>query len=285
MATSIELMEFRPRRAILDFVDVDSEKWRGYAARSGWPLNWIYGREASRLLSHDRAAGQRFDVCLFVSEAEADRFRELAPELGPKTRYLANGVDADYFSRDRDYPDPYDGASALVFTGTMSYRPNEEGVVWFAREVMPRLRQAIPDVRFAIVGRDPGRRLRALDRRHGVTIEGAVPDIRPYLAHAAAVVVPLFDSPGVANKVLEGMAMAKTIVATPQAVTGLKFAVGRDIMIAADAEAFLGALRSRLMAHPPPDNAPARARVLSDYTWEATIAELTTLIDVRDAAV
>lgn len=284
MSRCAEMTAFRPARAVLDFVDVDAEKWRLYAEASHWPLNWLYRREAARLLAHDRAAGQRFDLCLFVSEVEAARFRALAPELAAKTRHLANGVDADFFSPEREYPDPYDGALAVVFTGTMSYRPNEEGATWFAREVMPRVRRSIPDLRFAVVGREPSRRLRALSGRDGVTIEGAVPDVRPYLAHAAAVVVPLLKSPGVANKVLEGMAMAKTVVATEQAASGLNLVAGRDVIIAADAEAFAEVLTQRLTSGAPAPNPQARARVLSDFTWPATIAELTRLIDVEVAA-
>ena len=283
MAQFLDPTGFSPPRTILDFVDVDAEKWRLYAADSRWPFSWLYRREAEQLLRHDRAAGQRFDLCLFVSEAEAGRFRALAPELGSKIRHLVNGVDADYFSPGRDYPDPFDGGLAVVFTGTMSYRPNEEAAIWFAREVMPRLRQSVPSLRFAIVGRDPSRRLGALDGRDGVMLTGTVPDPRPYLAHAAAVVVPLLHSPGVANKVLEGMAMAKPVVATPQAVSGLNLVDGRDTMIAADAEAFVNALAKLLADGTPPSNLEARARVLADFTWAAAIAELMTLIQVPDA--
>ena len=170
-----------------------------------------------RILDYDLAASRRFDRCLFVSQSEADKFRTLVPEAVPKVACLPNGVDGEYFSPHGAYPDPFAGAPFLVFTGTMDYWPNREAVSWFANDVLPVLRRDMKSLGFAVVGRAPGPAVRRLARREGVQIVGSVADVRPYLAHALAVVAPLRHSPGVANKILEGMAMAKPVAATTAA--------------------------------------------------------------------
>ena len=270
-------------RTVLDFVDVDSDKWRSRSRRTRWPLRSLYRREANLLLAHDRAAAEKFDLSLFVSESEAELFRSLAPDAGSKLHVVRNGLDADFFNPENEYPNPFAESSTIVFCGAMNYWPNEEAVIWFANEVQPRLRQEFPALQFAIVGRSPSRRVRALQQLEGVNVVGAVPDVRPYLAHASVVVVPLRDSPGVANKVLEGMAMARPVVATPQAVEGLKIERDKEVVIADGVEdqamAVLNILSGK--TNGPELGADARAAVLADYDWKSTLAELSGLIEGR----
>ncbi|MCL5801165.1 MAG: TIGR03087 family PEP-CTERM/XrtA system glycosyltransferase, partial [Gammaproteobacteria bacterium] len=112
-------------RRIVDFVDVDSDKWKQYALTKPWPLSLIYKREAEQLLRYERKVAQAFDASVFVSDAEAELFRQLAPESAAKTYAIHNGVDAEYFSPRRDYANPYSAAErVLVFTGAMDYWPN-----------------------------------------------------------------------------------------------------------------------------------------------------------------
>lgn len=268
---------------VIDFVDVDSDKWRLRAAQAHWPLSWIFRREATRVLDHDRAASRRFDHCLFVSRSEADKFCSAAPDAAAKVECLPNGIDGAYFSPHGVYPDPYAGAPTLVFTGTMGYWPNQDAVSWFVTDVLPVLRQDMPSLGFAVVGRAPGRAVRRLARREGVRIVGSVPDVRPYLAHALAVVAPLRHSPGVANKILEGMAMAKPVIATNEALAGLPMRPGEDLLVANSAADFCRTL-APYYANPTATTElgeRARARVLRDFSWPVLLAGLDGLINER----
>jgi polysaccharide biosynthesis protein PslH len=154
----------------------------------------------------------------------------------------------------------------------MSYWPNEDAVLWFARRVLPKLRAQHPDLRFLVVGRWPGRRLRRSTMRLGFTLTGAVPDVRPFLAHSAVAVAPLRVAQGVPNKVLEAMAMAKAVVATPAAARGLRVRAGQDILLASDSEAFARATSQALDPQfARTMGARARARVLADYAWAPSL--------------
>ncbi len=266
---------------ILDFVDVDAEKWRLLSLRSRWPRSSLYRREARHLLSHDRQALREFDLATFVSAAEAGRFRSLVPEAAARVRVLRNGVDAGYFAPGRAMPNPYgSGGPVLVFTGAMNYRPNEEAAIWFATEVLPRLRAEHPSLCFAVVGRLPSLRVRRLARLAGVEVLGQVADMRPYLAHAAAAVAPLPAGIGVPNKILEGMAMARPVITTPEAVHGLDLEAGRDLLVASGAEAFTAAVREALAggARIQAVASQARQRVVSDYDWAQVERQMQALV-------
>ncbi len=269
-------------RRVMDFVDMDSDKWRQYAATRPWPLSWLYRREADRLLAWERRVAASFDASLFVSEQEAADFRNAAPETADRVGWYGNGVDAEYFSPDRVYDDPYPaGTEALVFTGAMDYWPNVDAVTWFAREVFPRIRERRPAVAFYVVGSRPAAAVQALAREPGVHVTGRVPDVRPYLAHAAAAVAPLRIARGVQNKVLEAMAMARTVVVTPQALEGIRALPGEEVLLADSAESFA---QTSLRALQGPDlGQAARRRVLQDHAWEACLAKVGALIDADPA--
>jgi sugar transferase (PEP-CTERM/EpsH1 system associated) len=280
MAQFLVRVPVRPLQRIVDFVDVDSEKWRQLASYHRWPLSWLYRREGLRLRAFDRDAAGRCDRCLFVSPAEAQLFQELTPAARPKALVLPNGVDSTHFSPKLHFACPFEqGGPVIAFTGDMSYWPNEDAVLWFAKQVLPRLRSDHPHLRFVGVGRGPGRRLRRAAARLGFTLTGAVPDVRPFLAHAAVVVAPMRIARGVPNKVLEAMAMAKAVVATPAAVTGLRVRAGEDVLVAADPES-LARATARVL---DPQFARGlgergRARVVADYSWAHSLRLLDDLV-------
>jgi sugar transferase (PEP-CTERM/EpsH1 system associated) len=267
-------------RRIVDFVDVDSEKWRQIAAYHRWPLSWLYRRESRRLRAFDRDAVERCDHCLFVSPSEAQSFRQLIPAAAGKVVVVPNGVDSDHFSPGIRVPRPFGpGGPVVAFTGDMSYWPNEDAVLWFAQQVLPRLRSEHPDLRFVVIGRGPRLRLRRSGARLGFTLTGAVPDVRPFLAHSAVAVAPLRVAQGVPNKILEAMAMAKAVVATPAAVAGLRVRAGQDIVLAADPDSFARATARALDPQVARVlGAHARARVLADYAWAPSLHILDRLV-------
>jgi sugar transferase (PEP-CTERM/EpsH1 system associated) len=195
LAFSSAMAQFMPRdlaRRVLDMVDVDSEKWTQYAPTQRWPLSSVYAREGRKLAEWEARVAQDFDATLLVSPAEAALLRQRVPQARDRIGTFENGVDADYFSPARDYPNPYPtDVQGVVFTGAMDYWPNINAVTWFAERIFPAVRDAVPAAQFTIVGSRPGETVGTLARQPGVVVTGGVPDVRPWLAHAACAVAPL----------------------------------------------------------------------------------------------
>jgi sugar transferase (PEP-CTERM/EpsH1 system associated) len=235
-------------RVLFDMVDVDSDKWRQYAAASSGPLRWIYAREARALERLERRAASAFGKNLLVSEFEAETFRKIAPESANKIEALGNGVDLSRFSPDDGLPSPFSaGEQAIVMTGRMDYRPNYSGAIWFTKTVAPFLFDRLPGAHVYFVGSGPPGSLRRLANTR-VTITGNVTDVRPYLQHASAVIAPLLLARGVQNKVLEAMAMKKAVVATYEAARSLDVIAGRHLWIENDPKRFADAIVAAVQA-------------------------------------
>lgn len=272
-------------RRILDMVDVDSEKWRAYAESARFPARMIWAREGRTLLALERHAAMHFDHSLFVSEQEWQRFVTLAPETVQRTGWVANGVDLEYFSPVHQFAPAFAGEGAdLVFTGRMDYRPNIAAVQWFAGDVMPKLRQLVPNARFWIVGAAPTAEVRALADLSGVQVTGRVADTRPYLAAADAVVAPLRIARGIQNKLLEAMAMARPVVATPEAFQGVRAVPGRDILLATGVDETVQRIADVLDGRHAMMGAAARRAVEASHQWSVTLRPLDRLFGVAQPA-
>ena len=260
-------------RRVVDFCDVDSDKWRQYADQKSWPMSWLYRHEARQLLAYERQVARDYDASLFVSQPEADLFRKLAPESDAKIGFFNNGVDTDYFSPEPAHVSPYQaGERVLVFTGAMDYWPNVDAVQWFATDVFPQLRAAFPGLRFYIVGARPSPAVEALGKLDGVTVTGTVPDVRPYIAHAKVAVAPLRIARGIQNKVLEAMAMATPVVVSPQALEGIDAEPGTELVLADGAAAFVEAVSNLLSRQADAMGRAARAKVERQYSWPSNLA-------------
>lgn len=267
-------------RRVVDFVDVDSDKWHQYAEKKSWPMNWLFRHEARQLLAYERQVARQSDACLFVSEPEAQLFRQLAPESAAKTGFVSMGVDADFYSPEHVFDNPYPaGSQAVVFTGAMDYWPNIDAVQWFATSIFPTLRAAYPDLVFTIVGARPSPEVKALEQAAGVVVTGRVPDVRPYLAHAAVSIAPLRVARGVQSKVLEAMSMQKTVVVSPQALEGIDADPGVELLLADGAEAFAAAVAGVLGRPDAAMGIAARHRVLRDYSWTSNLSKIDTLLE------
>jgi hypothetical protein len=144
----------------------------------------------------------------------------------------------------------------------MDYRPNVDAVTWFADAVLPLIRQRHPALRFAIVGANPAPAVRRLGARPGILVTGRVADTRPYLAHAALAV-----------------AMARPVVATPEAFAGLRAVPGRDLLVGADAASLAAHAGDVLAGRHPGLGAAGRALVQRDYAWDRTLAGLERLFE------
>ncbi len=275
---------------LVDFVDVDSDKWLQYAKTSGRVMGWVYGREANRLLDFERHTSARAIGSVFVTQAESALFRDLAGDLISPVITVENGVDTEYFDpvgvqRPADWPRGRDqaGNHSIVFTGAMDYRPNVDAAAWFSREVMPLVRHQVPDATFWIVGARPGPEVRALARNDEIFVTGTVDDVRPYLAHAGAVVVPMRLARGIQNKALEAMAMGAAAVVSTTSAVALNAVPERDFRLADDAESFaratLGLLRDVAERRRLGD--AGRRAVLENYNWSHNLARIDRCFDSR----
>ncbi|MEJ7934814.1 TIGR03087 family PEP-CTERM/XrtA system glycosyltransferase [Sphingobium sp. AN558] len=266
---------------LMDFVDFDSAKYATYGKQGSGPMGWINRREGRVLLDFERAVAARANVCTFVSEAEAAMFRAATDEGAEKIVAISNGVALDYFDPAASFPAIDHGQGPLlVFTGQMDYRPNIEAVESFARETLPAIRAVHPDAWFAIVGRSPTRAVQALGRLPGVIVTGGVPDVRGWLAAADVVVAPLRIARGIQNKVLEAMAMARPVVASPEAAEGIDAIDDMHLLIAADPPEEARKICA-LLADPQRAGAlgrAARLRVEERYRWSTTLRALPDLL-------
>jgi sugar transferase (PEP-CTERM/EpsH1 system associated) len=257
-----------PSLAIHDMVDVDSDKWRQYSKSIAGPESWIYRREAALLAQFERAAARQFAATLFVSDYEAQTFAAMAPESAERIFSVPNGVDLTRFSRGA-FPNPFPGGELpIVMTGQMDYRPNIDGVEWFSREVLPRLRSDLPGFRFYAVGANPPRSW----RNSGYVTAQQVPDVRPYIQHAAAIIAPLRIARGIQNKVLEAMAMEKPIVATHAATRALAVRPGVELMIESEPAKFAAAVADAIGREDLGRN--ARRYVENHHDWRVNLTIL-----------
>ena len=205
------------------------EYWRAARAGSAGMGQRI---DVWKLRRYEQTAFERATVCCPTSALEAEQVRRLAPAA--RVQVIANGVDVGEFTPD-DRQNT--GSPALIFTGTLSYAPNAEGIAWFMRDVWPLIAAAVPGVQLDIVGREPPPEVLALVSER-VRVSGDVPDMRPYLQRAWLAIVPVLHGGGTRLKILEAMACALPVVSTAIGAEGLAVTPGRDILIADEPAAF-----------------------------------------------
>lgn len=228
------------------------------------PARLFWRVQARRLKRFEAGAVSRATRVIAVSDVDASVLRALSP--GAEVRTVANGVDTGYF-RPSDEPERPD---EIVFVGAMTHQPNVDSVRFFCESVWPAIRAARPDARFVVIGAHPPDSVRAYGRLPGVSIEGQVPDIRPYVSRAAVYVVPLRVGGGTRLKILDAMAMGKAIVSTAVGCEGLDVRPGHDIVVA-DEPGDIAAKVLTLMGDAGLRKAlgsAARRTVEDRYTWE-----------------
>jgi len=269
------LMKADAARRIMDIVDADSAKWADYACRTAWPLKKIFNIESSRVARLERKCVEQCNDVVMVSREEAEILGDGIPNL----HVAANGVDADFFNPSLLSPITGLGEHAMVFTGSMDYRPNAEAVEWFATEVLPCIREKFDNAIFVIVGRNPSKNVRDMAMMEGVRVTGNVVDVRPYIQAAAVSVCPLHIGRGIQNKVLEAMSMAKAVVVSPQAMSGLDVTQGQDVELAETSGQWVEKLLY-LLSEADVRNMlgyAARQCVLEKYSWHARLKDFVSL--------
>jgi len=259
---------------ILDFGDMDSQKWFEYARYKPFPLSLGYRLEGAKLERAERRLASRFDLCTATTRAERATLDELG--TGVATDWFPNGVDSGYFA-------PGDEAyerDTIAFVGRMDYYPNQQCMFEFCERTLPLIRQSRPGVRLMIVGADPSPGVTRLGDIAGVTVTGSVPDVRPYLRRCALMVAPLRIARGTQNKILEAMAMGVPVVTSTVAAGGVDAVAGEHLAVA-DEPAAVAAAVARILESPEERARLAqagRARMLSHHDWSSSMRRLDGII-------
>ncbi len=205
-------------------------------ATRGWNAGAVYSSiQWRKLRSFERRVCRQSDQVVCVSGADAIAIQQLDPTL--KARVIPNGVDTDFYQRDKVTPLDLPPHS-LVFTGTMDFRPNVDALLWFAQAVLPLIQLRVPDVRIYIVGQRPHARLDVLRTDPAITITGAVDDTRPYITAASVYIVPLRMGGGTRLKLLEALSLQAPVVSTTLGAEGFEVTSGEQLLLADEAAAF-----------------------------------------------
>jgi polysaccharide biosynthesis protein PslH len=254
----------RGARIVLDEHNIDYETYARMHETERSPLRRVFYRDQERRFRrYEQRRWQEVAACVATSEREAEIMRRHAPDT--LVAAVPNAVDVDYFRPDESPAEP----RTLVFNGVLDYRPNIDGVNFLVDEVLPRLRERWPDLQLTIVGRGPEGEIKGLARR-GVEATGEVPDVRPYLRRAAAVVVPIRMGSGTRLKVVEALALGKPVVSTTLGCEGVDVRDGEHLLIGDTAEAFAAQIE-RLFESPETGGRLGRAgRELMErqYSWD-----------------
>lgn len=274
------------RNKIVDFVDVDSDKWGQMATTAPFLLSWLYGLEQNRLSRLETAISAWAGFSLFVSQAEADLFRARGGQgtievLPNGTQLELRRLPRDSVSTTRNEVSENSARSVrIIFVGTMDYYPNIDAVQYFAQEIFPRIRQKFPQALFQIVGRSPAPAVRRLDAIDGVQVVGEVSDVRAYLINADVSVAPMRIARGVPNKVLEAMGMGIPVVASTGAIRGIDVVGGEEILIGDNPEEFAAQVITLLSDREVQRAVTKRAwkKMQRAYNWEAIGERLETLL-------
>lgn len=262
-----------PCRSVIFTHNVESEIWRRHAENRRGLAKRLFTGQWRRMLAHEGAALGSYDLVLAVSEADARTLSALyGSQLKAPVQVVPTGVDTSYFAPDASAADP----RHLVFTGSMDWLPNEDAMIYFCREILPRIREQEPGVTLSIVGRAPTPAVRRLAQEPGIEVTGRVEDVRPHVARAGVYVVPLRIGGGTRLKIFEAMGMGKAVVSTAVGAEGLPVTDGRDIALADDSAAFA---RTVVQLIRNADwrrsmEASARRLVVEHYDWSAVAASL-----------
>lgn len=258
---------------VVDFIDIDSQKWQAYADASTVGKKQLFRLEAKRVERLEKKILNDSHAALVVSQEEVALLAHLPGS--EKCHAVPNGVDTNFFSPQHENVSNSD-SSSCVFVGALDYLPNVEGAIWFCQRVWPQILESYPNAVFRIVGRQPTKTVLALQTIPGVEVHADVADVRPYLSAANAVVAPLQIARGIQNKVLEAMAMARPVIASPEARVGINVAPGKHILVADTPDQWVASLNTLLVNTDQQQRLGSAARqfVQEHHNWDACLKPL-----------
>ncbi|WP_448212532.1 TIGR03087 family PEP-CTERM/XrtA system glycosyltransferase [Colwellia sp. MEBiC06753] len=273
---------FSQAKRVIDFVDVDSDKWRQYAEKKAALAKYVFNREYRTLAKYEDDICQQFDASLFVSPDEAQLFKARQDKAHQsKVHGILNGVDTDYFDPSAAYaPEELVPQTPFIsFTGAMDYWANIDAVLWFVEHAWPDVKRKQPALKLVVAGGNPSAEIQALKKQPDIIVTGRVNDMRPFIAESACVIAPLQIARGIQNKVLEAMALNKPVVSTTMAMEGINASASTLCQIADEPHAFAQAVvdcvnHAEQVCH-------NRNWILQHFTWQQTLTPLTELFDVE----
>lgn len=260
---------------LMDFMDVDSDKWQQYADASTWPMRSVYLREHKLIKALETQVIKRFDSAFLIAQAEYDLFQASVCTCA-NLRILGNGIDQNEFSPASKNDETID----LLFTGVMDYKPNVDAVLWFVDNCWDEIKAQLPKVRLTIAGMNPEPKLLALSNDDQIEVTGFVDDIMPYFNRATIFIAPFQIARGVQNKVLQAMACGIPVVSTSLGAEGIVSKHNSNMIIAESAASFISAnlllatdtkLREKI-GH------QANKTITDYYSWSSVLEPLKTAL-------
>lgn len=260
---------------ILDFGDMDSQKWLEYAKVRSFPLTLGYKLEGMKMERAEKRLARKFDYCSCTTRAEMETLQGY--NVGCRTSWFPNGVDYNNFCPGDE---PYE-PDTICFIGRMDYFPNQQCMFDFCKNTLPLIQARRPGVKLTIIGANPSPAVYKLAELPGVTVTGSVPDVKPYVQVSAVNVAPLSIARGTQNKILESLAMGVPVVSSVAAAGGIDAVVDEHFLTATTPEEYADQIirvlsdkeeRSRL-------SKAGRARMLSNHDWSASMKRLDALIE------
>lgn len=225
---------------LMDFMDLDSDKWRQYAESSRWPMKWVYQREVKLLSQFEHKITHDFDCSFFIADAEVNLFKSQWKDAG-KVLTMGNGLDTELFTPAKTLLN--NKAPICLFTGVMDYKPNVDAVVWFVKNTWQNILVQYPEAKFIIAGMKPTAEVKNLEKLTGVEVTGFVEDILPYYHQSDYFVAPFRLARGLQNKVLQAFACGLPVISTPMGAEGIECVEGRDILVANTPREFLSCVK------------------------------------------
>lgn len=254
--------------------NVETEIFRRHAetARQWW-ARLVWRSQAQKMARFEATSLQSYDAVVAVSERDRDAFRQ---GFGVRNAHaIPTGVDLDFFSFEPGPEVSADAPPVVVFTGSMDWDANIDGVRFFIREVWPQVLERCPEARFDVVGRHPPPALvREAQDSRGVRFTGFVDDVRTYVRQACAFVIPLRVGGGTRIKAFEAMAMGCPVVSTSIGIEGLGVSPNVDYLEADDAAAMAQAILGLVADKKLRDHLAGAARRLVEDRYGHQVAAI-----------
>ena len=262
-----------PPAILIDFMDVDSDKWQQYANQSQWPMRVLYKREAHLVRQLEKKCVDIADKVFLIAKAEIAVFNKTVTR-SQNVVELGNGIDAHVFTPNAGEDKQQAVGNNVLFTGVMDYKPNIDAVIWFTKEIWPTVLSRFPDATFTIAGMNPAETVKKLAEHPSIEVTGFVDDIMPYFHKASAFVAPFQIARGVQNKVLQAMSCGLPVITTPMGAEGILCENEENVLVARHADEFAAALINTLSSSALAEqlSLSARKTILEHYSWESKMA-------------
>jgi sugar transferase (PEP-CTERM/EpsH1 system associated) len=267
----------RPK-LLMDFMDMDSNKWEQYAKANNGAMAWVYRREANKVAQLERKIGEQFDACYFVAEPETQLYQERIGTVPAKIVSIGNGIDPTEFYPPTELnaaPPPH-----LLFAGVMDYAPNIDAMLWFVEHVWPITLRTWPEAKLTIAGMNPSAAIQSLATQPGIEITGFVDEILPYFHSANLFIAPFRIARGVQNKVLQAFASGLPVITSPMGAEGILCQHEHNILICDTPEAMAEAIEKLINEADfyALIQKNALDTIANTYSWDSKLAPLLPLL-------